>query len=87
MRRLGLGFTKCCGNSGVGRVSVFGVVVVSVVKVGSGWWLEPKSGGWVVLWLCELQVWIRCVDGKSRYLYNVLGGYMCIIDAASVQSC
>ena len=32
-------------------------------------------------------VWIICVDGRSRYLYIVLGGYLRIISAPSVQSC
>ena len=41
----------------------------------------------MVLCLCELRVWILCVDGRSRYLYIVLGGYLCITGAPSVQSC
>ena len=32
--------------------------------------------GGVVLCLCELGVWILCVDGRSRYLCIVLGGYL-----------
>ena len=28
-----------------------------------------------------------CVDGRSRYLYIVLGGYLLILGAPSVQSC
>ena len=32
--------------------------------------------GGVVLCMCELWVWILCVDGRSRYLCNVLGGYL-----------
>ena len=27
------------------------------------------------------------VDGRSRYLYIVLGGYLCILGARSLQSC
>ena len=30
----------------------------------------------VVLCLCEVRVWILCVDGRSRYLCIVLGGYL-----------
>ena len=30
----------------------------------------------VVLCLCEVLVWILCVDGRSRYLCIVLGGYL-----------
>ena len=41
----------------------------------------------MVLCLCELLVWILCVDVTSRYLYTVLGGYLHILDAPSVQSC
>ena len=35
--------------------------------------LGPGSGG-VALCLCEVRVWILCVDGRSRYLCIVLGG-------------
>ena len=30
---------------------------------------------------------MSCVDGRSRYLYIVLGGYLRILGAPSVQSC
>ena len=30
----------------------------------------------VALYLCEVRVWILCVDGRSRYLCIVLGGYL-----------
>ena len=43
--------------------------------MGSG--VGPGSGG-MVLCLCEIRVWILCVDGRSRYLCIVLGGYLCI---------
>ena len=36
--------------------------------------------------MCEFCVWILGVDGRSRYLYNVLGRYLCILSALSVQS-
>ena len=55
---------------------------------------------WVVLGgVCGLswaRVWedgvvvkseILCVDGRSRYLYFMLGGYLRILGAHSVQSC
>ena len=43
--------------------------------------------GEVVLCLCVLCVWILCVDGRSRYLYIVLGGFLRILGTPSVQSC
>ena len=39
------------------------------------------------LCLCELLVQIICVDGRSRYMFIVLGGYLRILGAPSVQSC
>ena len=42
---------------------------------------------WVVLCLCELRVWILCVDGRSRYLCIVLDEYLRILGVPSVQSC
>ena len=45
------------------------IAVVCVESVGR--WLGPVSGR-----VCELCVWILCVDGRSRYLYIVLGGYL-----------
>ena len=32
--------------------------------------------GEVVVCLCEVRFWILCVDGRSRYLCIVLGGYL-----------
>ena len=43
--------------------------------------------GRVVLCLCEVRVRIICVDGRSRYLCIMLGGYLRIRGAPSVQSC
>ena len=37
-----------------------------------------------MLCLCLLSVWIMCVDGRSRYLYIVLGGYLRIVGSPSV---
>ena len=38
-------------------------------------WLGVWRGG-VVLCLYEVRVWILCVDGRSRYMYIVIGGYL-----------
>ena len=40
-----------------------------------------------MLYICVLWVWIICVDGRSRYLYIVLGGYLRILGAPNVPSC
>ena len=74
MRELGLDFTNPVVTGGVLEVCVcFGCV-------GGEWvgGLDQGLEGWVVLCLCEVRVWILCVDGRSRYLCIVLGGYMCI---------
>ena len=71
MRELGLNFTNPVGTGGVLGVRVCVLVV----------WVETWTRVWrggVVLCLCEVRVWILCVDGRSRYLCIVLGGYMCI---------
>ena len=45
--------------------------------VGGEWDRELRQGsGGVVLCLCEVRFWILCVDGRSRYLCIVLGGYL-----------
>ena len=36
---------------------------------------------------CELRVRISCVDGRSRYMYAVVSGYLRILDSLSVQFC
>ena len=77
--RIGVGLYQSCGNRGTaGRVSVFWLRLC-----GSGWcrWGLGREGtrvciGGMVLCLCELLVWILCVDGRSRYLCIVLGGYL-----------
>ena len=77
----------CCeGDSNAGVGSGGGVVAVSACMCGThgsgvlsitGDVLETRVGScWVVLCLCEVCVWILCVDGKSRYLCIVLGGYL-----------
>ena len=52
---------------------------------GVGGRLGPGSGRVRWCYVC-VRVWILCVDGRSRYLYIVLGGYLCILGAPSVQS-
>ena len=41
----------------------------------------------MVLCMCELLVRNFCVDGRSMYMYIVLGGYLRILGLLSVQSC
>ena len=98
MRRLGLGFTNpdrtggvldvclCLGWGGVGGVG--GELTWGMDQGLEGWcrWgvdrrCGPGSGG-MGLYLCEMWVWIICVDDRSRYLCIVLSGYL-----SSVQSC
>ena len=53
-----------------------------------GWvgaWTRVQNDG-VVLCLCKLCVWILCVDGRSRFLYILVGGCRRIFGAPSVQS-
>ena len=76
MRGLGLCFTNPVGTGGV-----WDVCLCCGGVGGEG--LGPESGGVV---LC-MRVRILCVAGRSRYLYIVLGGYLCIFGAPSVQSC
>ena len=77
---LGLGFTKPVCTEGVLNVCLClgcsGVCVVGMEWVGY-WTRVWKSV--VVLYVCELWIWIRCVDGRSRSLYSVLGGYLRIL--------
>ena len=86
--RIGFGLYQLCWNRGsVGHVSVFWLL-------GCGWcrrewprgWrgLDQGLRGWSgVIYVCCV---IICVDGTSRYLYIVLGEYLCILCAPSVQS-
>ena len=83
MRVFGLGFTNPVGIRSVGRVSVFGLRwcvwckwgVVRVWRGGVGWCYVCVSCG----------VRILSVDGRSRYLCIVLGGYPRILGVHSVQ--
>ena len=69
-------FTNPVGTGGVLDVC-FGCGGVGGEWVGG---LDQGLEGWGY-------VWILCVDGRSRYLYIVLGGYLRIISALSAQSC
>ena len=74
MRRLGLGFTNPVGTGGVLDVCLcFGCGGVGGERVGG---LDQGRERWGGLCLCEVRVWILCVDGRSRYLCIVLGGYL-----------
>ena len=75
IRGLGLGFTNPVGT---GRV--LSVLWLWWCRGGGseewvGAWTRVWSGG-VVFCLYEVRVWILCVDGRSRYLCIVLGGYL-----------
>ena len=73
MRVLGLGFTNPVGTGGVLDVFLY----FGCGGVG-GEWVGACTRVWrggVVLCLCEFRIWILCVDGRSRYLCIVLGGY------------
>ena len=82
-----LGFTNFGGTWGKWDMCLwFGCGGVG--GVGGEWWAtwaRDWEGG-VVLCLCVLGVWIICVDGRSRYLYIVLVGFLRILGAPSVHS-
>ena len=86
--RIGFGLYQSCGNRGlVERVSVFWFQwCVWCRGEWVGIWIRDWRGG-VVLCLSEVWVWIVCLDGRSRYLCIVLGGYLRIWGAHSVISC
>ena len=69
--RIGFGLYQSWRN--MGKVGYVSVFCLQWV-VGLG------LGGWGV-------VMSVCVDGRSRYLYIVLGGYLHILGAPSVQFC
>ena len=71
--RIGFELYQSCGNRGVLDVCLcFGWGGVGGEWVGG---LDQGLEG-VVLCLCEVRVWILYVDGRSRYLCIVLGGYL-----------
>ena len=87
--RIGFGLYQFWRNMGkVEYVSVFWLPWCGWCWGGAVWavWARVLEDV-VVLCLCVLWVWILCVDGRSRYLYIVLGGLLRILGAPSVQSC
>ena len=79
---------------GSGVVYTADYVLEMSVRIGFGLYQSCSLGcGSVGGWLGPGSVWMRwcesilCVDGRSRYLYIVLSGYLRILDASSVQSC
>ena len=69
-------YQSCWNRGSVGRVSVFWL---RWCVWGMGRGLGPGSGEveWCYVWeSCESGF---CVDGRSRYLYIVLGGYLRIL--------
>ena len=55
------------------------------LRVARGFGTVSGREGWC--YVCVSCEWIMYVDGRSRYLYIVLGGYMRILGAPIVQSC
>ena len=79
---------QSCGNRGsMECVSLFGLHRCRWCRWGLGVGLGRGLGGWAVLCLCVLWILIFCVDGRSRYLYIMLGGYLRMVGSPSVQSC
>ena len=89
MRGLGLGFTNYVGTGGVfGRVSVFRLRWCRWCRWGLGRELGPGSGRVGLCYVCvSCESGFFCVYGRSMYLRIVLGGYLRILGAPSVQSC
>ena len=57
-------------------------------RLGVCKWLGPGSGGLGRCYVCvSCEYGFLCVDGRSKYLYNVPGRYLRISGAPSVQSC
>ena len=89
MRLLGLGFNNPVRTGGGLDVWLCYLRCSGMGGIGGEWveaWTRVWMGG-VVLCLCEMWVWILCVDGRSRYMFIVIGGYLRIWGAPSVQSC
>ena len=80
MRGLGLGFINPVGTGGVLDVCL----CYGCGGVGEEWVVGLDQGleGWGWFY-----VRIICVDGRSKYLYILLGGYLHILGVPSVQSC
>ena len=74
MKGLGLGFTNHVGTGGVLDVCLgCGGVGGLGGQWGVGRRLDAGLEGWCYVFV-SCDVWIICVDGRSRYLYIVLGG-------------
>ena len=56
-----------------------------IVSCAADVWALARPGSGGVLW-CYVSLGF-CVDGRSRYLYIALDGYLRILGAPSVQSC
>ena len=83
MRGLGLGFTNPVGTWGVFDMCL----CLDCGGVGGEWvgGFDQGLEGWGGV--MPVRVWILYVDGRSTYLYIVLGGYMRILGAPSIQYC
>ena len=57
-------------------------IVFSAIRMMWWWGLGQRRCG--VMSVCVVSL---CVDGRFRYLYIMLGGYLCIFSAPSVQFC
>ena len=73
------------------ELSRYAVISSRVMLMGGGgcWmgWPVPGRVDWF-LCLCVLRARIHRLDGRSRYLYIVQGGYLrSILCASSIQSC
>ena len=81
---LGLGFTNSGGTWGKWDMCLcFGCGGVGCI--GGEWVGGLVQGGWgVVMSVCVVRL---DIDGRSMYLHIVLGGFLPILCAPSVQSC
>ena len=76
-KRIGFGLYESCANRGnVARLSMF-------ILQWCEWYLWGVFRAWnrvwrgvMVLYQCGLRVRIICVNGRSRYLYCELSGYL-----------
>ena len=68
---IGLGLYPSCWNKGV----LFVCLCSGGMDGVGGTWTRVWKGG-VMLCQCELRVRIVCIDGRFRYLYFVIGGYL-----------
>ena len=84
MRELGLAITNPVGTGGVWTCVCVWVTVFGWCRWGVCRGLDQGLEGWCYVCVsCK----ILCIDSMSSYLYIVLGGYLRIFGALSVQSC